>query len=47
MDETEQSRATAPPGVPMFKLPPPDTKRWVPGRKAIVVAAVHLGVLSL
>ena len=47
MDEIEQSRATAPTGVPIFELPPPNTTRWVPGRKAIVVAAVHLGVLSL
>jgi transposase-like protein len=28
-------------------LPPPDTKRWVPKRKAEVVAAVEEGVLSL
>jgi len=28
-------------------LPPPDTKRWVPRRKAIVVGAVRLGLLSL
>src|SRR4051812_17003139 len=51
MDEIERSRATAPSGpgigIPAFELPPPDTKRWVPGRKAIVVAAVRLGVLSI
>jgi Protein of unknown function (DUF1153) len=28
-------------------LPPPDTKRWVVGRKAQVVAAVRGGLLSL
>lgn len=28
-------------------LPPPDTKRWVARRKALVVEAVHRGVLSL
>ena len=47
MDEIEQSRATAPTGVPIFELPPPDTKHWVPRRKAIVVAAVRLGLLSI
>jgi hypothetical protein len=28
-------------------LPPSDTKRWVPRRKAEVVAAVHGGLISL
>lgn len=28
-------------------LPPPDTKRWVIGRKATVVAAVQSGLLGL
>ena len=28
-------------------LPPVNTIRWVPGRKAQVVAAVHAGVLSI
>jgi hypothetical protein len=32
---------------PMLDLPPPDTKRWVPRRKAQVVAAVRAGALSL
>ncbi|HEX7727075.1 MAG TPA: DUF1153 domain-containing protein, partial [Rhizomicrobium sp.] len=27
-------------------LPPPDTKRWVPRRKAEIVAAVRGGILS-
>ena len=29
------------------KLPAPDTKRWVPRRKAEVVAAVHGGLLTV
>ena len=32
---------------PVFDLPGPDTKRWVPRRKAQVVAAVRAGMLSL
>jgi hypothetical protein len=28
-------------------LPPPDTKRWVARRKAMIVNAVHSGALSL
>jgi hypothetical protein len=28
-------------------LPPQETKRWVPQRKAVVVAAVRVGLLSL
>jgi hypothetical protein len=28
-------------------LPSPDTKRWVTGRKAVIVAAVRAGVISL
>ncbi len=31
----------------IVNLPAPDTKRWVPRRKAEVVAAVHSGALSL
>jgi hypothetical protein len=27
-------------------LPPPDTKRWSPGRKAAVVAAARAGLIS-
>ena len=30
-----------------LELPPPQTKRWVPRRKAQVVAAVRGGVLTL
>ena len=30
-----------------FDLPPPDTKRWVTRRKAVVVNAVRTGVISL
>lgn len=33
--------------VRMADLPPPDLKRWVPQRKAEVVAAVRGGLLSL
>ena len=29
------------------ELPPPDTKRWVPRRKAVVVEAVLSGVITL
>jgi hypothetical protein len=32
---------------PVFDLPEPQTKRWVPRRKAQVVAAVQGGALSL
>ena len=28
-------------------LPPPDTKRWVPRRKAMIVNAVHSAAMSL
>ena len=31
----------------MANLPPPDTKRWIPLRKAEVVTAVQGGLLSL
>jgi len=31
----------------MTNLPGPETKRWVPSRKAIVVAAVRVGMLSV
>jgi hypothetical protein len=34
-------------GLPIFDLPPADTKRWVVRRKAIVVAAVRSGALSI
>ena len=30
-----------------FELPPPDTKRWVIHRKAVIVNAVRAGVISL
>ena len=30
-----------------FDLPPPDTKRWVTRRKAVIVNAVRTGVISL
>ena len=31
----------------MFELPLPDTKRWVPRRKAAVVHAIRIGMISL
>lgn len=34
-------------GVAAVDLPPADTKRWVVRRKAVVVAAVRNGALSL
>ena len=34
-------------GVPIFELPPPATKRWGARRKAMVVAAVRLGALTI
>jgi transposase-like protein len=33
--------------APVTQLPPPDTKRWVPRRKAAVVNAVRRGAISL
>jgi Protein of unknown function (DUF1153) len=30
-----------------MELPPPDTKRWVTRRKAVIVNAVRTGVISL
>jgi len=35
------------PVLSLDSLPPPDTKRWVIRRKAVVVAAVRAGVISL
>ncbi|MDD3445541.1 MAG: DUF1153 domain-containing protein [Zavarzinia sp.] len=34
-------------GLRLEDLPPPDTKRWVIRRKAMVVAAVRGGLISL
>ena len=36
----------AEPTCPMAELPPPDVKRWTLRRKAAVVAAVAVGVLT-
>jgi hypothetical protein len=51
MWETPRPRATVlgPDGSPLTitDLPSPETKRWVPSRKAVVVAAVCGGLLSL
>jgi len=35
------------PVLSLESLPPPETKRWVIRRKAVVVAAVRAGVISL
>ncbi|MEI9988793.1 MAG: DUF1153 domain-containing protein [Rhizomicrobium sp.] len=43
LDESRPSPAT----MAAFDLPEPRTKRWVPRRKAQVVAAVQGGALSL
>lgn len=42
-----QEEADAPGDYGVFDLPPPDTKRWVVRRKAVVVAAVRSGALSI
>ncbi len=34
-------------GAVLSELPPPDTKRWVARRKAVVVDAVRSGAISL
>ena len=39
--------AAYPPGGSVTDLPSPNTKRWVVRRKAVVVAAVRSGALSL
>ena len=38
---------SVPPPAPAVELPSPNTKRWVVRRKAVVVAAVRSGALSL
>jgi len=35
------------PVLSLDSLPPPETKRWVIRRKAVVVAAVRAGIISL
>ncbi len=40
-------KSSMPAAFAPFELPEPRTKRWVPRRKAQVVAAVQGGVLSL
>lgn len=34
-------------GIAFSDLPPPDTKRWVARRKAVIVDAVRTGTISL
>ena len=45
----QRSSALSPAGRPqaLDDLPPPDTTRWVPRRKAEVVAGVRTGVITL
>ena len=45
MSDEYSSRASA--EYRDFDLPPPDTKRWVTRRKAMIVNAVRTGVISL
>jgi hypothetical protein len=44
-----RSEALSPSGLSMSMtdLPPPDTTRWVPRRKAVVVAGVRCGLITL
>ncbi len=46
---TDRASAIGPDGAPITldDLPPPNTQRWVMRRKAIVVAAVRAGLISL
>jgi hypothetical protein len=48
-EQTAHDIITAPLGEPVTleTLPPPDTTRWVARRKAQVVAAVDLGLLTV
>ena len=43
----EPAEALNPIALAALDLPPPDTKRWVVRRKAVVVAAVRSGALSI
>jgi hypothetical protein len=49
MQQARPSYTIGPDGTPLtlMDLPAPDTRRWVARRKALVVAAVHGGLLSL
>jgi hypothetical protein len=46
-DESSSSLHRASAEYRDFDLPPPDTKRWVTRRKAVIVNAVRTGVISL
>ena len=46
-DESSSSLHRASAEYRDFDLPPPDTKRWVTRRKAVIVSAVRTGVISL
>ena len=43
----EPAEALGPVSLAALDLPPPDTTRWVVRRKAVVVAAVRSGALSI
>jgi hypothetical protein len=45
MSDAYSYRASA--GYRDFDLPPPNTKRWVTRRKAVIVNAVRAGMISL
>ena len=51
MSDREHSRGSPPTGrgrrLSLAELPPPETRRWVARRKALVVTAVQTGVLTL
>jgi hypothetical protein len=48
MSDPERSPPRSPAAaIPAIDLPPPDTRRWVARRKADVVNAVQLGVITL
>lgn len=41
------NNSTNTPEITLADLPPRDTKRWLPRRKATVVAAVRAGIITL
>jgi len=45
--ETQPSTQMSHPSLTLDDLPPANTKRWVSGRKAAVVAGVRSGLISL
>ena len=45
--QTHSPDRSVPATITEADLPPPDTKRWVTRRKAVIIAAVRSGVLTL